>query len=282
MAANLAEYPIFPAWADPTLPPRERLPTMYDLPSEEVGDPGMPDEFHVLQPSLLRETFRPPGIPPEQVFSAADMNLYYDPRHFGWYKRPDWFAVLGASRLYQQKDMRLSYVIWQEEIAPTVVLEMLSPGTEDEDLGEGPLRKYNEPPPKWDVYERILQVPLYIVYSRYTQKLRVFRLRAGRYLPLSVKERRCWLKEIGLGIGLWEGEHLFVPGTWLRWYDRDGHWIPTSTEQERERTNQERKRADQERKRADQERERADQERERADHLAQQLRALGIDPETLI
>jgi Uma2 family endonuclease len=226
---------------------------MYDLPSEEVGEPGMPDEFHVLQPSLLRETFQPPGISPEAVFTAADMNLYYDPRHLGWYKRPDWFAVLGVPRRYEGRDMRLSYVVWQEGMAPTVVLEMLSPGTEDEDLGQRLPRGPDEPPPKWEVYERILQVPLYLVYSRYTEELRAFWLKATGYAPLPVAGGRCWLREIGLGIGLWQGEHLAMSGTWLRWYDHHGRWIPTA----------------------------AERERERAERLAQRLRALGFDPDAL-
>jgi hypothetical protein len=34
---------------DPPRPARETLPTMYDLPSEEVGDADMPDEYHVHQ-----------------------------------------------------------------------------------------------------------------------------------------------------------------------------------------------------------------------------------------
>jgi len=33
-------------------------------------------------------------------------------------------------------DLRLSYVIWQEGVDPLVVVELLSPGTEEEDLGE--------------------------------------------------------------------------------------------------------------------------------------------------
>jgi hypothetical protein len=200
------------------------------------------------------------------------MNLYYDPQHPNWYKRPDWFAVLGVPKLYERKDMRLSYVVWQEGISPTLVLEMLSPGTEREDLGEGPVRKRDESPSKWEVYEQILQVPLYVVYSRYTKKLQVFRLSSGRYVQLLVKQKRCWLQEIGLGIGLWEGEHQSVQGTWLRWYGYDQRWIPTPTEREWQR-------AEQERQRADLEQMQARQERERADYLAQRLRALGFDPD---
>lgn len=30
--------------------PRETLPTMYDLLSEDSEEPGLPDEFHDLQP----------------------------------------------------------------------------------------------------------------------------------------------------------------------------------------------------------------------------------------
>jgi hypothetical protein len=42
---------------DPPRPPQEVLPTMYDLPSEDPEEPGLPDEFHDLQPQLLRESF---------------------------------------------------------------------------------------------------------------------------------------------------------------------------------------------------------------------------------
>jgi Uma2 family endonuclease len=70
----------------PNLSPRQALPTMYDLPSEEIGDPGLPDEFHLLQPELLRDTFRPLNYPTEEVFTASDLNLYYDLRQSQWYK----------------------------------------------------------------------------------------------------------------------------------------------------------------------------------------------------
>ena len=46
-----------PPQTDPPRSPRETLPTMYDLPSEDPKEPGLPDEFHYYQPQLLRETF---------------------------------------------------------------------------------------------------------------------------------------------------------------------------------------------------------------------------------
>jgi hypothetical protein len=50
--------------SDPPKSPRETLPNMYDLPSEFPEEPGLPDvrasawrdEFHDLQPQLLRRT----------------------------------------------------------------------------------------------------------------------------------------------------------------------------------------------------------------------------------
>ena len=121
---------------DPPRPPQETLPTMYDLPSENPEEPGLPDEFHYLQPQLLSATLRLADYATDETFSVGDMNLYYDVHHPYWYKRPDWFAVVGVPRLYEKRDIRLSYVVWQEGISPFVIVELISPGTEKEDLGE--------------------------------------------------------------------------------------------------------------------------------------------------
>jgi len=98
---------------DPPLSPKATLPTMYDLPSEDSEEPGLPDQFHVFQPQLLTDTFCPPNYNWQEVFTGTDINLYYDLRHTSLYKRPDWFAVLGVPYLYENRDLRLSYVVWQ-------------------------------------------------------------------------------------------------------------------------------------------------------------------------
>jgi Uma2 family endonuclease len=254
---------------DPPLPARESLPTMYDLPSEEVGDPGMPDEFHALQAFLLQETFIPGSIPPDQVFSAVDMNLYYNPRRTDWYKRPDWFGVIGAPRLYEGRESRLSYVVWQEETVPLIVVELLSPRTEKEDLGQT-LRDVNQAPTKWEVYESILRVPYYVVYGRKEDRMRIFKIAASRYTEIENHDGRFWIPEAGLGLGLWQGEVRGQLRLWLRWFDEQNNWIPTPGE-----------RAIHERQLAEQERQRAEQERQRADRLAEMLRSLGHDPDQI-
>jgi Uma2 family endonuclease len=254
---------------DPPRPARETLPTMYDLPSEEIGDAGMPDEYHIHQATLLNETFRPTTASPDEVFSAMDLNLYYDVNHTGWYKRPDWFGVIGVSRLYQGRESRLSYVTWQEGIAPLIVVELLSPTTEKEDLGKT-LRDVTKPPTKWEVYERILRVPYYAVFSRESAELRIFQLTGARYDEISEHGGRFWIAEAGLGLGLWQGGYHGQERLWLRWYDEQGNWIPILDE-----------RIEQERLRAEQERLRAEQAEQRAARMAELLRQMGQDPDKI-
>jgi Uma2 family endonuclease len=255
-------------------PPHQPLLTMYDLPSEDPQEPGLPDEFHDFQPQLLRETFLPPTYAPEQIFVGTDLNLYYDVQNPQWYKRPDWFAALGVGRSATLDNLRLSYVIWQEGVRPFVVVELLSPGTEDEDLGRT-LRNADQPPTKWNVYEQILHVPYYAVFSRYTGELQLFELRGMKYQELPVSPDPFWMPEAGLGLGIWQGSYQNVEGHWLRWCDGRGNWIPTAEE----RGEDDRQRAERERNRAEQAEEQLELERARSQQLADRLRALGIEPD---
>jgi Uma2 family endonuclease len=215
---------------------------MYDLPSENPEEPGLPDEFHDLQPQLLSRTLRLTGIAADEFFTGSDLNLYYDNTHTQWHKRPDWFLAIGVPRLYQGRDLRNSYVVWQERTTPFVIVELLSPGTEAEDLGpfavNSPARLSNgqsqpEPPSKWQVYERILRVPYYVVFSRYTNEVRFFHQVGGHYQEqaLHAANPRLWMPELDLGLGLWTGTFEGITRSWLRWYDATGNWVPTDVEQ---------------------------------------------------
>lgn len=237
---------------DPPLPARDTLPTMYDLPSEDPEEPGLPDEYHYLQPQLLSATLRLPHYAADEVFSVGDMNLYYDVTHPLWHKRPDWFAVAGVSRLYEGRDLRLSYVVWQERVNPFVVVELLSPSTAAEDLGQtqrGRDETPTVPPTKWEVYEQILRVPYYIVFDRYTNQLRAFQLVGGHYQALDVSDQQVAIAEWEVSLGVWQGSYQGVERLWLRWFDAEDKLIPTAEE--------------------------------RAERLAQRLKDLGVDPDEL-
>ncbi|WP_347179041.1 Uma2 family endonuclease [Roseofilum casamattae] len=213
---------------------------MYDLPSEEVGESGLPDQYHPQQAELLCLTFQPSTYPAQQVWSAMDLNLYYDENHTERYKRPDWFGVVGVSPLYEERELRMSYVMWQEQVNPFIVVELLSPGTQKEDVGET-AAKPGGIPTKWQVYEDILQVPYYVVYDRRNTTFRAFSHQGKRYQELAITENRLWLPELELGLGLWQGRYKVCDRHWLRFYDSSGNWIPTPTEQvEQERLRAER------------------------------------------
>lgn len=91
-------------------------------------------------------------------------------------------------------------MIWQEKVTPIIAVELLSPGTEKEDLGETE-RGINQPPTKWE-YERILKIPYYVVFDRYRDRFRAFQRDGGSYHEL-VGENKLWLPQVQLGIGLW-------------------------------------------------------------------------------
>lgn len=262
---------------DPPRSPRETLPTMYDLPSEDPEETGLPDEFHLWQADLLSYTFCPPNYATEQVFVGSDLNLYYDPQHTGWYKRPDWFAVVGVSRLYAGQDLRLSYVFWQEGVRPAVVVELLSPSTRNEDLGQSHRKAASEkpgeessvhekPPTKWEVYEQVLGIPYYILFDRYNNdELQAFQLEGGRYRKIALSEPKVWIPTLELNLALWQGEFRGKERQWLRWYDAAGNLVLTEAEQERQRANQTEALLV--------------QEQQRAARLAERLRQMGVDPD---
>ena len=240
---------------DPPRSPRETLPTMYDLPSEFPEEPGLPDEFHDIQPQLLSRSLCLADYARPNYFTASDLNLYYHVKRPLWHKRPDWFLAVGVPRLYDEGTLRRSYVTWQEAAAPYVVVEFLSLGTEREDLGRfyddessvaetafpneitvDTVRKSRSgPPEKLEVYEKYLRVPHYIVYSRHTQRLRHFRLTGGEYQEQALRAGACqiWLDDLKVGLGVWVGEFEGAFEHWLRWCDEDGNWLLTDTEQAR-------------------------------------------------
>ena len=295
---------------------RPDLPTMYDLPSEDPEEIKLSDEFHPAQAFLLSLTCISPVCALANMFMGEDLNIYYDPNHTDWHKRPDWFLAVGVQQQDQSRDLKDSYVVWNEQVSPFVIVELLSPSTIKEDLGvffnkpraivgspeqlELPslmndfsngknTRKNIEDdeselnlPSKWQVYETILQVPYYIVHNRRNGLVRAFHLEDMRYveIPLNAQDPRVWIPELELGLGLWQGTFKRVHRSWLRWYDRNCNWVPTPEEQERLAKEQERLAKEQERLAKEQERLAKEQERlakEQALQELEQLRARLID-----
>ncbi|MGD1950835.1 MAG: hypothetical protein ACFB14_14475 [Leptolyngbyaceae cyanobacterium] len=113
----------------------------------------------------------------------------------------------------------------------------------------------NRPPSKVEVYEQYLRVPHYIVYSRYTQRLRYFKLIGSRYKeqPIQNANPLIWLEDLGFGLSLWGGYFEGLPGPWLRWCEADSSWLLTDTEKAEKR----------------------------AGRLAARLREMGVNPDEI-
>ncbi|MEH2038146.1 Uma2 family endonuclease [Nostoc sp.] len=135
------------------------------------------------------------------------------------------------------------YMVWRFGKPPEVVLEIVS-NKEGDELGK-----------KLEIYEH-MRASYYIVYDPNQQLgekvLRVYELRGRRYFETSEN----WLEQVGLGVTLWEGKFEDRQDTWLRWCYQDGTVLLTGDE-------------------------RASLAEQRAQILADRLRAMGIDPETL-
>ncbi|MCS7300124.1 MAG: Uma2 family endonuclease [Fimbriimonadales bacterium] len=167
---------------------------------------------------------------------------------------PDVMVVLG-----RPKGHRGSYKQWEEAgVAPQVVFEVLSPSNRKAAMSA-----------KRRFYARY-GVQEYYVYDPDTGRWQGW-LRRGKRLT-RIRNMLDWRSPL-LGIVFRHGR-VEYPGL-LR-----SNLRPFLTFEELERVAEaEHLRAEQERQRAEQERQRAEQERQRAERLAQQLRALGIEPE---
>jgi Uma2 family endonuclease len=225
------------------------------------------------QSILLTDSIKPilqKHHPDGQYCIGQDSGIYWrltDPPEKGA-EAPDWFYVGNVPPLLNGKTRR-SYVLWQEHIAPFIVLEFVS-GNGEEERDQTPWKG------KFWIYEQVIRAPFYGIYEVNKASVEVYELIGGQYQLLTANERGHYpISSLGVELGIWTGEYQSMELPWLRWWDLQGNLLLTGEE----RAEQERQRAEQERQRAEQERQRAEQERQRADRLIEQLRSLGIEPE---
>jgi Uma2 family endonuclease len=181
---------------------------------------------------------------------------------------PDWFYVPNVPPTLNGQ-VRRSYVLWQEIVAPLIVLEFVA-GTGQEERDRSPYQG------KFWVYEQAIRVPFYGIYEVAQASVELYHLVDGYYQPVAANERGHYpIPPLGLELGIWQGYFLNTELPWLRWWDLQGNLLLTGGE----RAEQERQRAEQERQRAEQAEAQLAQEQSRAEWLAAQLRELGIDPD---
>ncbi|MEY3298906.1 MAG: hypothetical protein RLZZ597_2166 [Cyanobacteriota bacterium] len=249
-------------------------PITWEKLSDDFPLPDDPVESN-LQPLLaaaLRESLELAGLIVESALIASNFGLCATVGDKTVVKAPDWVYVATVKPV-PAGHIRRSYTPHIEGEVPTLVMEFISE-TEGSEYSINPHFPYG----KWYFYERILQVPIYVIFHPQTGELDVLRLVDGQYQQQQTDaNQRYWIEELNLFLGGWPGKKAEMTANWLRWWDADGNLLLWGSE----RLEQERQRAEQERQRAEQERQRAEQERQRAERLAAKLRQLGLDPEDL-
>jgi len=181
--------------------------------------------------------------PDGQYAIGQDCGIYWretDPPEKGAVA-PDWFYVPNVPPKLDG-EIRRSYVLWREFMAPLIALEFASTdGTEERDTT--PLSRTNfgevSKPGKFWVYERIIRMPYYGIYEINNGKLEVYRLVDGFYQLLTANERGHYpIAPLGVELGLWQGSYLNQAQLWLRWWDEQGNLLLIGDERaelERER-----------------------------------------------
>lgn len=141
------------------------------------------------QSLLLTSAIRPvlDALHPDGRYAIGqDCGIYWrltDPPERGA-EAPDWFYVPDVPALLEGK-MRRSYVMWQEIVAPLIVIEFVSGnGSEERDTtspfsGNGATSEVKAG--KFWVYEQAIRVPFYAIYEVEKAAVEVYELIANHY-----------------------------------------------------------------------------------------------------
>ncbi|MDJ0733504.1 MAG: Uma2 family endonuclease [Nostocaceae cyanobacterium] len=218
---------------------------LHCLPSAEdlpdSDDTPVDNELQDLIPHLLKTILAWIWTSRMDWFFGVDMGIYYDPEKPPIV--PDGFLSVGVQRIIDA-DLRLSYVLWEEKISPILALEVVFH------------RRRGEYTNKKKIYAE-LGILFYVVYNpqgRRKPALEVYHLVNGEYILQ--QGNPVWLPEVGLAIGNQEGTFQGITRDWLYWYDENSVRYFTPEE-------------------------RANIAEDRVQKLKEELRKLGVDPDSL-
>ena len=215
----------------------EKLPDDFVLDDEPVDN--------INQPSLaaaLTESLEIAGKLPANALTTTNYGICATVNQKMVVKAPDWAYVLSIQ--VPREEVKRSYTPQLQGDIPVIVMEFLS-DTEGGEYSSKP----TYPPGKWFFYERVLEVPNYIIFEPDAGELEVYQLDDRRQYQLQNPDanHRYWIAQMRLFLGIWQGTRENRTGYWLRWWDENGKLLLWGSE--------------------------------RAERLAAQLRAAGIEPE---
>lgn len=167
---------------------------------------------------------------------------------------PDWFYVPNVPPTLEG-EIRRSYVLWREFIAPLIVIEFVS--------GDGATERDQTPwTGKFWIYEQVIRPAFYAIYEVARARVEVYHLIEGRYQVLPPNQQGHYsIMPLGVELGIWQGRYQNLALPWLRWWNLQGQLLLTGEE------------------RAAQAEQQLVEERQRSAQLAAKLRSLGIEPD---
>jgi Uma2 family endonuclease len=187
--------------------------------------------------------------PDGQYAIGQDSGIYWritEPPEKGA-EAPDWFYVPNVPPTLNGETRR-SYVLWQEFIAPLIILEFVS-GNGKEERDKTPWTG------KFFIYEQVIRPAFYGIYEVKSARVEVYRFVANQFELLHPNDRGHYaIDALGVELGIWQGRYQNLELPWLRWWDAEGNLLLTGAE-------------------------RAEREYQRAESLLAQLRAAGIEPQ---
>jgi Uma2 family endonuclease len=205
-----------------SLPPVTHL----DLPDTD----GLPveNDFQLTQAMLLSSALKPfmeLAFPKGDYFIGSDVGVYWKwaDQPLDGCKSPDWYFVPGC-RPEEPGTYRRSFVIWDEGVAPLIVIEFVSgDGSEEHDdtPGKG----------KFWVYRRGIRAFYYAIHDPTKDTLEVYQLDGVEYRRLDPDEDGLYhLPRFGFALGHWSGKVDRHNLTWVRFFSLNGEMLPSADE----------------------------------------------------
>ncbi len=206
-------------------------------------EPEMESSLHYAQLALLVSCLEWLWRDRQDFFIGANLTIYFSRQQLKNrdFRGPDFFLVKDV-----EKRPRRSWVVWEEEgNYPDLIIELLSDSTAAIDRG---LKK--------NLYESRFRTPEYFWFSPETLEFQGYRIDGGRYILIEPNDQGwLWSQELELYLGVVDQK--------LRYLSQESELIPTPAEAAQQAQLQ------------------AEQERQRSERLAEQLRTLGIDPNSV-
>ncbi|ACK70214.1 protein of unknown function DUF820 [Gloeothece citriformis PCC 7424] len=262
----------------PPLPPTDLI--------FDDGEPLESNRHRIAMNTLIRSAEVVLANRREDFFVGGNMFIYYSSEQARNrdFRGPDFFAVLNVDGRVD----RQGWVVWEENGRyPDVIIELMSPSTAKIDVGA-----------KKKIYAEIFRTPDYFVFDPFDpNSLRGWHLNLDQgYQELTPNEQGwLWCSRLELWLGIWEGTIGREEAIWLRFYDQQGNLrlLPEEAAQQQADIAQQQAQIAQQQaqiaqqqaeiaqQQAETERQRAETERQRAERLAERLKALGVDPDTI-